>query len=198
MHFARLSLWTLAIVCAVPRVIIAQDSRPGHPIELGLDAAVRRETSDLSNSTVLMLPVTQFRVGFFASKAISIEPSVAFVAASQTLKNTQNRGDVDTKGTSYDLDLGLLYHFRSDRLKSQPYIRPFIGIRGYSNSSDTDELDSSGSQTSLGAGVGWKAPLADRLGGRVELGYRHNVDNAPQFQPSNSIFLSFGLSYFTR
>jgi hypothetical protein len=198
MHFARLSLCTLVAVCATTHVAIAQDTKSGHPIELGIDAAISRQTNDLANTTVLMLPVTQFRVGFFASNAISIEPSAAFVFASQTVKNTLTGGDVSAKGTTYDLDLGLLYHFQTDRLKPQPYIRPFVGIRGFHNSSDTDGLDGSGSQTSLGAGIGVKMPLAERLGGRVELGYRHNADNAPEFQASNSVFLSFGLSYFTR
>ena len=105
-------------------------------------------------STFLSVPVSRFRVGFFASNAVSIEPSVSFGTGRQTLKNTLTQGDVTTSGTSYDLDVGLLYHFRSDRAKSQPYIRPFVGIRGFKNSSDDDRIDGSGSQTSYGGGIG--------------------------------------------
>ena len=30
---------------------------------------------------------------------------------------------------NYDLDVGLLYHFRTDRTKAQPYLRPFVVAR---------------------------------------------------------------------
>ena len=103
-----------------------------------------------------------------------------------------------TSGTSYDLDVGLLYHLRSDCAKSQPYIRPFVGIRGFKNSSDDDRIDGSCSQTSYGGGIGLKLPLGSRLGARTELGYAHRAENTPQFQASNSVFVSFGLSFFTR
>jgi hypothetical protein len=196
-HLPRLTLWTL-FACAAPQLVLAQDGKPGRPIELGMDAAITRETSDFTSSTAFRLPVGTLRIGFFASDASSIEPSVSFAAASNTLKNTQSGAERNQKGASYDVDLGLLYHFRPDRHQSQPYIRPFVGIRGFTSSGDGDFGDASGTQTSFGAGIGWKAPLADRLGGRVELGYRHDSDNSPEFFSSNAVFLSFGLSFFTR
>ena len=99
---------------------------------------------------------------------------------------------------TYDLDVGLLYHFRVDRKKAQPYVRPFVGIRGFNSDSDSESFDDSGNQVSFGAGLGYKVPLADRFGTRIEVGYAHSSENEPSFPESTRLYLSFGLSFLTR
>jgi len=177
----------------------AQDAIPRKPIELGVDAALSHESEDGSKLTQFTLPVTQLRVGFFVTDAVSIEPLFAFYYSRSSRENPISGVETKGSGSSYDLNVGLLYHFQPDRTRSQPYIRPFLGIRGYSSEIDAPvEISNSGSQTSLGAAIGVKVPVASRLGTRIEAGYRRGLESEPEFPATNTIFLSFGLSFFTR
>ena len=94
----------------------------------------------------------------------------------------------------------MLFHFATDRRSSQPYLRPFFGLRGFSADSDDDpnDDDESGSQPVFGAAFGLKLPSTSRFGTRLEAGFAHRFEDEPTFQDSNQIFLSFGLSFFTR
>lgn len=186
-----LTLLALATWIAAPRAVAAQDSGARRPIELGIDAALTYESADDVKATVLTLPVPSFRVGFFLSNAISLEPALSLRYARLKIENPISGEERTTSGTSYDLNLGLLYHFGADRVRSQPYLRPFLGIRGFSGDNN------SGSQTSLGAAFGVKFPAAERLGTRLEVGFTHRLEDEPEFQASNQLFLSFGLSFFT-
>ncbi len=189
---ALLALFTLSVGAIVPGSLDAQDSGTQRPIELGMDAALSYESRDNLNVTALTLPVTRFRAGFFLSDALSLEPGVALRYNRVTIENPITGDDRTESGTSYALSLGLLYHFRQDRTQSQPYLRPFLGISGFTGDGN------SGSQISLGGAFGMKIPLADRLGSRIEVGYTHRLENEPEFQSGNEFFLGFGLSFFTR
>ena len=195
MTFARSALLTLLTLTAggiVPGSLDAQGAGPRRPIELGMDAALSYESEDNVSVTALTLPVTRFRVGLFLSDALSLEPAVAFRYARVSVENPVTGDDRTQSGSAYDLALGLLYHFRQDRAQSQPYLRPFVGISGFTGDGP------SGSQISLGGALGMKIPLGDRLGSRIEVGYTRRVENEPDFQSGNELFLGFGLSFFTR
>jgi hypothetical protein len=183
---------TGAIGAIVPGSLDAQDAGTRRPIELGMDAALSYESQDNVSATAFTLPVTRVRAGFFLSDALSLEPAVAFRYARVTVENPITGDDRTESGSSYDLTLGLLYHFRPDRTQSQPYIRPFVGISGFTGDGP------SGSQVSLGGAFGMKIPLADRIGSRIEAGYIRRLEDEPRFPSENVLFLGFGLSFFTR
>jgi len=201
MTVSRFTTYALVAALATPAIAIAQDATAKKPIELGIDAAIARDSEDNSHRTSLVLPISRFRVGFFLTDAVSLEPSVAFSYVKVTSDIPGSDNDFSSSGFNYDLDVGLLYHFRTDRTKAQPYVRPFVGIRGFSSDSDSEspvEFEDSGSQVSFGAGLGFKIPLANRIGTRIELGYARASENEPTFPEANRVYLSFGLSFLTR
>jgi hypothetical protein len=187
-----LARFALAVGIAVPHLLAAQEAASRKPIELGFDAALTRESSDQAKQTSLTVPVPRIRVGFFLTDAVSLEPSVRFQYSRSTFEDPFTGNDVTSSGKSYDADLGLLYHFSTDRTRSQIYVRPFVGIRGFSGEGDSD------SQTSFGGGLGLKLPAADRLGLRLEVGYARFAEDVPTFGATDQLFASFGLSFFTR
>jgi hypothetical protein len=78
----------------------------------------------------------------------------------------------------------MLFHFVADRARAQPFIRPFVGLRGYNSGGQSN------SYPAYGGGIGMKIPIANRLGSRAELGFEHVAENDHQF------YLSLGLSFF--
>ena len=199
MTLSRFTTFALIAALAVPCTLVAQDSGQ-RPIELGIDAALVRETSDQVTSTAFRLPVGRFRVGFPLTDALSLEPSIALSYARSTFENPVTGEEISGSGTGYELDLGFLFHLRTDRSKAQPYIRPFVGIHG-SNSENDQGFDNSVNQLAVGAGLGFKIPATNRLGTRIEVGFAHEAedDSDDGGGPSrNAIFLSLGLSFFTR
>jgi hypothetical protein len=200
MIISRTTIAALAAAFALPALALAQDTAQKKPIELGIDAAIARESEDGRKVTSLVLPISRFRVGFFLTDAVSLEPSVSFSYYHISRDIDIPGFDGTSSGFNYDLDVGLLYHFRTDRTKAQPYVRPFLGLRGFSadNESPNSDFPDSGTQVSFGAGLGYKIPLANRVGTRLEVGYSHAGENEPVFSKSNRIFLSIGLSFLTR
>jgi hypothetical protein len=198
MTFTRFKTFALIAGLAAPTLVGAQDAQ--RPIELGIDAAVVRQSGDNRTTTFFQLPVGRFRVGFHMSDAISLEPSIALSYGRTTFENPATGQDITSSGTAYELDFGLLYHIRTDRSKAQPYVRPFVGIHG-SNSESDGGFDASTNQFALGAALGFKVPATNRLGTRFEIGFSHETEDdsddggAPS---SNSIFFAIGLSFFTR
>ncbi|HEX6051127.1 MAG TPA: outer membrane beta-barrel protein [Gemmatimonadaceae bacterium] len=195
MQLARSMALALAVGLAAPLGAHAQ----ARPIEIGLDAALAYDDADGASVTSLTIPVGRLRVGFFVSDAVSLEPFFA-LQYTRAEVDVPVVGDRTTSFTQYDLGLGLLFHFATDRTRSQPYLRPFVGVRGFSSDSDDDanDDDDSGTQPVLGAAFGLKLPSTSRLGTRLEAGFAHRFEDEPSFRESNQIFLSFGLSFFTR
>jgi hypothetical protein len=167
----------------------AQGTQP-LPIELGIDGGVAISLDD-PNTTAVSLPVQQFRVGFFVSPRVSLEPAVSF-----NYVNIEDFGSA----TDLSLDLGLLLHLSPDRTRSQMYLRPFAGINRVSAEAD-DELgggDDSATQLSAGGGLGVKMPFAGgRLAGRLEAVFAHGFEN-DDFASRNQAGLAVGLSFLTR
>ena len=155
----------------------ASAQRASRLVELGVDGGITFGLGD-PNVTVVSLPVQAFRVGFFISDRVSIEPRVNFNSVSG------GGGSVQT----YVVELGALFHpggFRGRGL----YIRPFGGIIGF-NSDPVDDTDGY-----LGAGVGFRFPFADRrLATRVEGNLAHQFSDGG----NTSLGILFGLSFFTR
>ena len=168
----------------------AQASDARRPIELGLDAALSYESSDLAKVTSLTVPVSAVRVGFFVGDAVSIEP---FGSIRYTHIEFEDEifDDESSSFTSYDFGVGLLYQFSSDRARAQPFIRPFVGLSGVRGD------DESETQPIAGATIGFRPAHSGRLTGRFELGLRHRFEDEP-LPSRNEIFLSFGISFFTR
>lgn len=201
MSFTRSQVFTLMVAFVLPSILVAQDTQSAQrPIELGIDAAVVRESSDDVTATSFRLPVGRFRVGFHLSEAFSLEPSVAFSYARSTIENRATGDETTLSGTGYELDLGLLYHLRTGRSSVQPYVRPFVGVHGSRTKGDNG-FESSVTKPAFGAGLGFKFPMANRLGTRLELGYSHEAEDDSDIGggPSrDAFFVAFGLSFFTR
>jgi len=173
-----LSMSLLAVAAASAG---AQTTRSANPVELGIDAVIASTVGSSPNVTQISIPDAQFRVGFFVSNDLSIEPRVGIMSVS---------GGGSTY-TTYNGELGLLYHFvPRDRPGTGVYVRPFAGFTGESGGgSDT--------QARIGVGLGTKIPFADRLATRLELNYGHAFSNGSNTS-GNEIGASVGLSFFTR
>lgn len=162
----------------------AQGTAP-RPLELGIDAGVTIGVGDNSYTT-LDIPAQAFRVGFPISPRTSLEPKLMIHLVSD-----------DGTSTSYRAELGLLYHLGSSRYpgayqRAGAYVRPFLGLVGYSVDNDGDSYDESNGL--LGAGIGFKMPLLSRLSSRFEANFAHRFGDGD----ANEIGLLAGLSFFTR
>jgi hypothetical protein len=190
MIFARVTVVAIA-GSILPFTLAAQRGPARRPIELGIDAALIHESSDNITATRIELPVSRFRVGFFLSDAVSFEPSLSLQYARVTIENPLTGRDNTSSGTSYDMDFGLLYHFSTQRTQTQTFVRPFVGIRGFSGEGEH------GSQATFGAALGFKQPLSNRLAARFEVGFAHRAEDEPTFPSTNVLFFALGLSFFT-
>ena len=147
-----LRLWLLALVLnAVPATVEAQ----GAPIEWGVDGGVT--ISFDPTVTIVSIPVSQVRAGFFFSPTLELEPRLGLLSISGS----------GERFTQIQLDLGLLMHFGASRLQTQTYLRPFVGV----SSTDVDDGDSA-TGGSAGIGVGWRLPIGSRFAFRPEINYR--------------------------
>ncbi len=164
----------LAALSLSASVAAAQTS---NPLELGIDAGVTIGLGD-NSVTVVDIPAQAFRVGFVMGPRVSIEPKLGLTLIS---------GDGDTF-TSYRGEVGLLYHLARTRMRSGTYVRPFVGLTGFSGGT-ADETHGL-----IGAGVGLKVPLRDRIGSRFEANFAHTFGDGS----FNQIGLLAGLSFFTR
>ncbi len=162
-------------------------AQPPRPIELGVDAAVTIGLGD-NSVTVVDIPAQAFRAGFFLNDRISLEPKFGLTTIS---------GGGDTF-TSYLAELGLLLHFYRARMRADRYpypsplsafyVRPFVGVLG--TSAEGPNITNG----RVGAGLGMKVPLANRLASRFEANFAHVFGDFD----SNEIGLLAGLSFFTR
>jgi hypothetical protein len=171
----------------------AQAAGP-RPIELGIDAALRYRSADDANLTSFDVPIPSVRVGFFLSDQLSLEPFGRIGWQRVSIEDPFPGQDDSDSFTTYDLGVGALFHFSPDRTRSQPYVRPFLGLSGFSGGGGDDD---SASQLSFGAGIGLKMPVADRLGWRIEANYTRLGEDEP-FEAGNVFGIQFGLSFFTR
>ena len=127
---------------------------------------------------MITLPSGSFRVAFPANPNISVEPRISFQYAHA------NGNSI----TLLDVQLGVLWHLKTDPTRSTVYLRPFFGHTHAGGSF------ASGDASSLGGGIGVKIPQGDRLALRLEGGYQHSLEDGV----SGQIFVLLGISFFTR
>jgi hypothetical protein len=156
--------------------------------ELGVDMAVAYETE--SEIFSIMLPgggTTEnlygpqgaFRLGFFLSDAVSLEPATSLSLLS---------GDGETIW-SWAFATKLLYHFTAD----PSVTRVYLAFGGTFTLFDFGEE----SNTQFGASLdlGAKLPISDRVGGRIAASYTRAFEN-DDFNTRNILAAIFGISVF--
>ena len=157
-------------------------------MEFGVDVGARFGLGDQS-SVNIDFPGTRFRVGFFQPNSrLSIEPALGF---------SYNKVEGVDGIFTYDLELGALYHFRPIVVTSDtdptptriapPYVRPFVGLTGFSGG-DADDTE-----FSAGVGLGTKIPWRRDLATRLEVNVGYGFDNE-----AARIGLLAGFSFFPR
>jgi hypothetical protein len=156
--------------------------RQSSSVELGIDGGVMFGLDD-PNTTIVSLPVQDFRVGFLVSPTWELEPRFNL--------NSIHGGGASV--TSYSLEAGVLYQPSGDRVGKGLYVRPFLGFTGAKASGAG--VSGSTNNGFGGAGVGLKLPWDDRrLATRMEANYTHGFGDAG----GNAIGVLIGLSFFTR
>ena len=176
-------------VALAATLALASTAEAQRRLEFGSDIGIVFGLGDQS-SINLNFPASRFRVGIFQpGSRISVEPALGFSYDK-------------VEGTSgifrYDLELGALYHFRpivvtpDDPAEpvtrvAPPYLRPFVGITGFTGG-DTDD-----NEFSAGVGLGVKMPWRRDLAIRLEANVGYGFDNE-----AARIGLLAGLSYFPR
>lgn len=184
--------WKLAaiatLVVLAPARAHAQVEAPRR-LELGVDAGAVFGLGSQS-SVNISLPGSRLRVGFFRpGSRLSIEPAAGF--SYDKVEGTDGL-------FSYNLEVGALYHFQPLEEMSilnggtatrfaVPYVRPFMGLTGFSGGGSSDN------EFSLGAGLGTRIPFRRDLGIRFEGNVGYGFDNK-----ATRIGLLAGLSFFPR
>jgi hypothetical protein len=189
---SRGRLFTRTAALAIAGAVLASSaasaqSAVASTTELGIDAGATFGLGSQS-SIDINVPGSRFRIGFSnPGSRVSIEPAAGF---------RYNKVEGEDGVFLYDLELGLLYHFRpitvlaagSNRTRvTSPYVRPFIGVVGFS-AGDSDD-----SEVSAGAGLGIKLPWRTDLAWRLEANLGYGFDNK-----AGRLGLLAGLSYFPR
>ena len=158
-------------------------------LELGVDAGAVFGLGSQSSVNV-SLPGSRLRVGFFQpGSRISIEPAAGF--SYDKVEGTDGL-------FSYNLEVGALYHFEplvevaildggTATRFAVPYVRPFIGLTGFTGGNSSDN------EFSLGAGLGTRVPFRRDLAIRFEGNVGYGFDNK-----ATRIGLLAGLSFFPR
>ena len=173
-------LGVIAFALSAPTANAQRERGTGGPVELGIDGGVAFGL-DNPNTTIVSLPVQDFRLGYFIDNKVELEPRLSL--------NSIHGGGASL--TTYALELGVLFLPSGDRVGRGFYLRPFLGVIGVSVSGGAGSNNSGYG----GAGVGIKIPFADhRLATRMEANYSHGFSNGG----SNQIGLTLGLSFFTR
>lgn len=159
------------------------NAQTGRGTELGIDAGVAIGLGD-NSQTRIDIPAQSLRVGFPMTDRISIEPKLGLSIIT---------GDGDTF-SSYRAEVGALYHLapRADRMRSGVYVRPFVGLSGFSAGSDDNDVSDTNGLIGLGAGL--KVSLLNRLSSRFEA----NIAGTFGDESNSQIGLLAGFSFFTR
>lgn len=156
-------------------------------VELGLDGTISRVTSDGGDFTMVSVPVSRVRAGFYLNEMVSIEPSLSF-----------QWQDYDGGSSSaVALGAGLQYHFNGDRARTRPFVEGNVQLNYFSEKVDAIDFDESATQFAFGGGVGVKTPLADRFDLRLEAFVQHALET-DDFLSSTTFGVLFGFSFFTR
>ena len=152
---------------------------PDPSAEYGLDAAVTFQLDP--SATLISVPVAQLRAGFYASRRFEVEPMFGLFSSSGS----------GERFTQVQFGVGALYHFRTLRYETQPYVRGFSALQSISGSDR-----STSTSPALGIGFGAKFPMGRSFAFRPELNYAHVWTDGPG-DDTDDIQLLLGLSVFT-
>ena len=167
-------------------------------VELGIDSGMAYHILKGSGNDIfqMSLPLSSgdlprahnaFRVGFFASDRVSIEPSLSF-------------GYLNPAHTGYRWNLGLAtvlqYHLVTDPSRLRPYLGLGANVSVFHEYPGVGDGMTS-SQFGVSGEFGLKIPLADRLGLRLAGGVGQFF-RSKTFVNRTSVFGTLGVSYFTR
>jgi hypothetical protein len=185
-HLRQIGFVALALMLLVPSAASAQRARAAgsspNPWEFGFDAALSFDLgvpTGASKTTALIIPVPAVRAGFFVNEEWSLEPSLTYA---------YDKAEGTPSSSAYVLGFAGLYHFDKNRNARQMYVRPFLGLMGFSAGG------ANASDQQIGVGVGLKWP---RLNGRIA--WRGEANIARQMDAEiTSLNLLWGLSFFTR
>ncbi|HEY0780085.1 MAG TPA: hypothetical protein VGD56_19120 [Gemmatirosa sp.] len=161
--FLRIAPVVAAVAVVLPAAARAQNAAiVNNPAttEFGADVGANFGLGNQSYVNVF-IPGERFRLGFFvpSNPRIEIEPAVGLNYAKQ--KNVPSV-------TTYNLELGALYHFRAPTYATGvtgatvAYVRPFINYSGASSNGNTSH------ETTLGGGLGLKLPVRTNIALRAE------------------------------
>jgi len=158
----------------------------GRPVELGVDGAVsysRVDDAEGTGSNTVQswaFPAQRFRVGVFPADPLELQLTMAFSVA--------DFGEVST--VRFTLGLAAAYRITGQGARSGFFVSGGGALNLLShNGSDT--------QWTVGAGIGYKAPLGDRLALRPALEIGRSFASA--LRPGNTTVSGLvGLSFFTR
>lgn len=172
------------VACSLAFATPAQAQRgryrePEPSAEFGLDAAVTFQLDP--SATLISVPVAQLRAGFFASRRFEVEPTFGLFSSS-------GGGE---RFTQLQFGVGALFHFRTLRYETQPYVRGFAALQSISGSDQ-----STTTSPALGIGFGAKFPMGRSFAFRPELNYAHVWTDGPADDTDN-VQLLLGFSVFT-
>ena len=168
----------VAIALALPAAAAAQTELL--PREFGIDAGATFGIGDESTTSV-SVPARTFRVGFYNSPTISIEPYGGL-----TWDNVDGGDQLNLI-----LGTGLLWHFTPPRQGSTLYFRPFADFNYLAVNSEGGE-DDDDTRFGVGIGFGVKVPWRDRFATRLEANVGYRTDPG-----TTEVGLLAGLSFFT-
>ena len=156
------------------------------PVELGIDGAISysfvddtggQESDDVQTWA---FPLQRFRAAFFLTTALQAQATTGFEVA--------DYGEVST--VRFALALAALYHLTGDRTRSGLYVSGGGGLNLLSDvGSDT--------QWAVGAGLGFKYPIGDRLSLRPALELSRSFETVQRFA-ATTVSAVIGFSFFTK
>ncbi len=167
--FTRVAPVVAVAAFALPAAARAQNAAiVNNPATMEFGADIGANLGLGSRSYVnIFIPGERFRVGFFlpSDPRIEIEPAIGLNYSKQ--KST-------SAITTYNLELGALYHFRAPTYATGAtgatvaYVRPFINYTG-----TTIGGGANSHETTLGGGLGLKLPVRANIAlrGEANLGY---------------------------
>jgi hypothetical protein len=163
----------LLAVCLIPSMLAAQQ----YDIEIGLDGGL--EYAFDGDLLTIALPFQRVRAAFPLEHRLAIEPSLSFTRLS-------------SNGASLAaLVMGIAALYDLEARGKATYARPFFGIE-YADASFGDAE----TVFDLGAGIGTRSRIADRLALRIEASVAGRF--GAEGGTDGVIGATVGLSFFTR
>lgn len=177
-------LATLGVSLIVLVALAADSSAQDRPVELGMDGAISYslvsapDGQDVDDVQTWAFPLQRIRLGLFPSRALQAQLSTGFSVA--------DYGEVST--VRFALGIAGLYHLTGDRTRTGLYVEAGGGL-------DLLSDESSDTQWSVGAGLGYKLRLSQQLSLRPAVQVARSFESGQRFAETTISGL-IGLSFF--